>query len=138
MKSLLYLMMAIFAFYACDPINDMDSIEVLTEPKQEPIRLTVSPTSLSVSVAYQVVTATISSNGSWTATCPSWCQLSAYSGTGNYSLRITVGQNTVEQKREGVIKIYYDNKTASITITQQAKAPSQRDPSGGDNTPPSW
>ena len=128
MKRFLYLIIAVFAFYSCNPINDMDSIEVLTEPKQEPIRLTVSPTSLSVSVAYQVVTATISSNGSWTATCPSWCQLSAYSGKGNYSLSIVVDQNSFEQKREGEIKIYYDNKTASITITQQAKASSQRDP----------
>lgn len=128
MKRFLYLIITVFAFYSCNPINDMDSIEVLTEPKQEPIRLTVSPTSLSVSVAYQVVTATISSNGSWTATCPSWCQLSAYSGKGNYSLSIVVDQNSFEQKREGEIKIYYDNKTASITITQQAKASSQRDP----------
>ena len=128
MKRFLYLIIAVFAFYSCNPINDMDSIEVLTEPKQEPIRLTVSPTSLSVSVAYQVVTAMISSNGSWTATCPSWCQLSAYSGKGNYSLSIVVDQNSFEQKREGEIKIYYDNKTASITITQQAKASSQRDP----------
>lgn len=128
MKRFLYLIIAVFSFYSCNPINDMDSIEVLTEPKQEPIRLTVSPTSLSVSVAYQVVTATISSNGSWTATCPSWCQLSAYSGKGNYSLSIVVDQNSFEQKREGEIKIYYDNKTASITITQQAKASSQRDP----------
>lgn len=128
MKRFLYLIIAVFAFYSCNPINDIDSIEVLTEPKQEPIRLTVSPTSLSVSVAYQVVTATISSNGSWTATCPSWCQLSAYSGKGNYSLSIVVDQNSFEQKREGEIKIYYDNKTASITITQQAKASSQRDP----------
>lgn len=128
MKRFLYLIITVFAFYSCNPINDMDSIEVLTEPKQEPIRLTVSPTSLSVSVAYQVVTATISSNGSWTATCPSWCQLSAYSGKGNYSLSIVVDQNSFEQKREGEIKIYYDNKTASITITQQAKASFQRDP----------
>lgn len=108
--------MAASAFYSCDTITDMDSIYAI----QEPLRLEVNQTSISVNATAQVVTVTINSNGYWMTMGNSWCRLSAESGKGDCTLSIYIAQNTTEQRREGVIKIYSGVDVVYITITQDA------------------
>ena len=134
------------AFLACEPIDNMDSIEVLQEPKTIDVppapspSLSVSPTSFDIAAEGGKVTAVIESNCDWTISSnAAWCHLSATEGTGGYSLEITVDENTTVESRTATINIQYDNsKAASITIPQQGIVDPHRDPDGGDNNPPSW
>lgn len=149
MKRLLNIAMIMLTFFSCEPIDDIDSYEVLQERKkvqkeeQTPTvvvkTLTVSPYSFNIEAAGGSLTTQIKSNCDWRASRNvAWCHLSATSGSGDASLVMTVDENTSEESRTAMVTITYDSKTAYVIITQKGKENVQRDPSGDDNTPPSW
>ena len=79
---------------------------------------------------------TITSNTSWTISCPEWCTLSKPSGSGNATITVTVGKNEKTEKREGKIVVSGEGVNASnINISQ--KASTSTGPNPGDNLPPS-
>lgn len=138
MKRFLY-MIAMLAFLSCEPIDDMDSIEVLSEPKPIEIvkTLTVSPTTFEVEAEGGSMTSKIISNCDWKVSKDAtWFTLSASAGSNDYSLVMTVDENTSEESRTAKVTIQYDSKSVTITITQKGKE--KRNPDGDDNVPPSW
>lgn len=157
--------MALLMLFSCEPIDNIDSIEVLQqrkqaqqaepepepepeptpEPEPEPTpvevtkTLTASPSTFDVEAAGGQLTAEVKSNCDWTVSSnASWCRLSATSGNGNAQLVMTVDENTSEDSRTATVTITYDSKTVTLTVTQKGKENTQRDPSGDDNTPPEW
>lgn len=79
---------------------------------------------------------TITSNTSWTISCPEWCTLSKPSGSGNATITVTVGKNEKTEKREGKIVVSGEGvNAANINISQ--KASTSTGPNPGDNLPPS-
>lgn len=131
----------IFACLSCESIDDMDNIEVLLEPKtiEAAPTLTVSPATFDVEAEGGQLAVGIKSNCDWTvSTDVTWCHLSAQSGNGDYSLVMTVNENTSEESRTAKIIILYDSKSVTITVTQKGIENPQRNPDSGDNNPPSW
>ena len=79
---------------------------------------------------------TITSNTSWTITCPDWCTLSKTSGSDSATITVTVGKNEKTEKREGQIVISGEGVNAA-TINVSQKAGTSSGPNPGDNLPPS-
>ena len=140
MKRFLYMTIAILTFFSCEPIDNLDSIEVLQERKiVEVATLTVTPTVFEVEAEGGKLTADIKSNCTWSVSSDAtWCRLYRTQGTGDYSLAISVDENTTYVGRTATITIECDTKKVSITVTQRGKVDPHRDPNGDDNTPPSW
>lgn len=79
---------------------------------------------------------TITSNTSWTISCPEWCVLTETSGSGGATITVTVGKNEKTEKREGQIVINGEGvDTVYINVSQKASTGSN--PNSGDNLPPS-
>lgn len=79
---------------------------------------------------------TITSNTSWTISCPEWCTLSKTSGSGNATITVTVSKNEKTEKREGKIVVSGEGVNAA-TINVSQKAGTSTGPNPGDNLPPS-
>lgn len=79
---------------------------------------------------------TITSNTSWTITCPEWCTISKTSGSDNATITVTVGKNEKTEKRDSQIVISGDGVNAA-TINVSQKAGTSSGPNSGDNLPPS-
>jgi len=139
------------AFLSCEPIDDIDKIEVLQERKvieseepgekpEEVVKtLTASPTTFDVDAAGGIIIIKLKSNCDWTVgSSVTWCHSTVTTGNGDYSLEVIVDENTSETSRNAILTIMYDSKKVEITVTQKGKEKTQRDPSGDDNTPPSW
>ena len=78
----------------------------------------------------------ITSNTSWTITCPEWCTISKTSGSDNATITVTVGKNEKTEKREGQI-VVRDEGVNAATINVSQKAGTNSGPNPGDNLPPS-
>ena len=79
---------------------------------------------------------TITSNTSWSISCPEWCTLSAASGSDNANITITVGKNEKKEQRNGQIVITGEGVN-SVNISISQKAGTGTEPNPGDNPPPS-
>ena len=80
----------------------------------------------------------ITSNTSWSISCPSWCTLSTSSGTGNATITVTVGENPTKEQRSGQIVISGDGvNDVTINVSQKAGETASSEPNPGDNLPPS-
>ncbi len=79
---------------------------------------------------------TISSNTSWSITCPDWCTLSTKSGNGDTTITVTAAKNESKEQRVGQIVVSGEGVNAvNVSITQ--KAGTGTEPNPGDNPPPS-
>lgn len=98
--------------------------------------LSVNPNSLEFEANGGNQDITITSNTSWTITCPDWCTLSKKSGSDNATITVTVGKNEKTEKRDGQIVISGEGVNAA-TINVSQKAGTNTGPNPGDNLPPS-
>ena len=82
---------------------------------------------------------TITSNTTWTVTCPEWCSVTPASGSNNSSITVTAMANSSNESRTGTIEVKGENvPTISISVTQQGDTSGkQSEPGAGDNLPPS-
>lgn len=98
--------------------------------------LSVNTTSLEFEKDGGTQNITITSNTSWTITCPDWCTLSKTSGSDNATITVTVGKNEKTERREGQIVVSGEGvNKATVNVSQ--KAGSNSSPNPGDNLPPS-
>ena len=80
----------------------------------------------------------ITSNTSWTITCPDWCTLSKKSGNGNATITVTATKNDKTEQRSGQVVISGDGvNDAYISLSQRPGDKNSNEPSPGDNLPPS-
>lgn len=100
--------------------------------------MTVEPLSIEFEAAGEAKSFSINSNASWTISAPTWCKLSASSGTGNGVVTVTVSENPDTQQRTGQIIVSGDGvSSAKIELTQKAKEEdSPIEPGKNDNQPP--
>lgn len=101
-------------------------------------RLSMSPTSLAFEASGGVQNLTLSSNTSWVvSSSPEWCTLSAYSGSGNAEIAVTVPANPTEVQRTGHIVVAGEGVNPITINVQQKESPStQKEPGPNDNQPP--
>lgn len=98
--------------------------------------LSVNPNSLEFEANGGNQDITITSNTSWTITCPDWCTLSKTSGSDNATIAVTVGKNEKTEKRDGQIVVSGEGvNTVNVNVSQ--KAGTNSSPNPGDNLPPS-
>ncbi len=98
--------------------------------------LSVNPNSLEFEANGGNQDITITSNTSWTITCPDWCTLSKKSGSDNATITVTVGKNEKTEKRDGQIVVSGEGvNTVNVNVSQ--KAGTNSSPNPGDNLPPS-
>lgn len=80
----------------------------------------------------------ITSNTSWTITCPDWCSLSMTTGTGNATVTVTASKNETTAQRSGQVVISGEGiAPVAIVVTQQAGEDISHEPGAGDNQLPS-
>ena len=80
----------------------------------------------------------ITSNTSWTITCPDWCTLSKKSGNGNATITVTATKNDKTEQRSGQVVISGDGvNDVKINVTQKPADDTPNVPDPGDNLPPS-
>ena len=84
-------------------------------------------------------TFTITSNTTWTVTCPEWCSVTPASGSNNSSITVTAMANSSNESRTGTIEVKgEDVPTITISVTQQGDTSGkQSEPGAEDNLPPS-
>lgn len=98
--------------------------------------LSVNPNSLEFEANGGNQDITITSNTSWTITCPDWCTLSKTSGSDNATITVTVGKNEKTEKRDGQIVVSGEGvNTVNVNVSQ--KAGTNSSPNPDDNLPPS-
>lgn len=78
----------------------------------------------------------ISSNVSWSISCPEWCSLSVSSGSGNATISVSVNENPITEQRSGQILIKGDGVDAIIINVSQDSGDAHQ-PGSDDNLPPS-
>lgn len=80
----------------------------------------------------------ITSNTSWTITCPEWCTLSVASGSGNATIAIAAAKNDKAEQRYGQVVISGEGvNKVTVDITQEPAEPTADTPNPNDNLPPS-
>ena len=80
----------------------------------------------------------ITSNTSWTITCPDWCTLSTKSGNGNATITVTATKNDKTEQRSGQVVISGDGvNDVKVNVTQKPADDTPNGPDPGDNLPPS-
>lgn len=81
---------------------------------------------------------TITSNTTWTVTCPAWCKVNPSSGSNNGFVNVTAEANTSQEARTGIVEVKGDDVASiSITVSQKGNtSSSQSEPGAGDNFPP--
>ena len=85
---------------------------------QESLTLSVSPTSLAYVREGGTKTLTITCNGSWTMTLPSWVSASQTSGSGGATVTLTVARHSVS--RTGTITVTAGSITRTVSVRQTA------------------
>ena len=80
----------------------------------------------------------ITSNTTWSITCPDWCTLSTKSGSGNATITVTALKNDKTEQRTDQVVISGENvDDVNITVSQEPADEIPDRPSPGDNLPPS-
>ncbi len=113
---------------------DAASISVTQQAKVP--SLSVNTTTLNFETKGGKQSFVITSNISWTISCPAWCSLSTTSGSGNATITVEASENTTTEQRTGQIVINGEGvDAASISVTQQPGE--SHEPGSDDNIPPS-
>lgn len=103
--------------------------------------LSVSPTTLEFEASGGEMYLSIRSNTNWVvSSSPDWCSLSAYSGTGNADIGVSVNANPIEEQRTGHIIIAGEGvNPITVDLVQKEKDPTstQKEPDPNDNQTPS-
>ena len=100
--------------------------------------LTVDKSSLELQKECGNQSFVITSNTSWTITCPDWCTLSKKSGNGNATITVTATKNDKTEQRSGQIVISGDGvNDVKVNVTQKPADDTPNGPDPGDNLPPS-
>ena len=99
-----------------------NSLTITQEAQREVVTVSVSPSSLTVPASGSSYYITITSNGNWTITAPSWITLSTSTGSGNATIGITVGNNGTGNQRTGNIVVATVDRTATVSVTQNTAA----------------
>ena len=80
----------------------------------------------------------ITSNTSWTITCPDWCTLSKKSGNGNATITVTANKNEKTEQRSGQVVISGEGvNDVKINVNQKPADDTPNGPNPDDNLPPS-
>lgn len=96
-----------------------------------PSTLNVSPDAIDFKAEGETKNATITCNGSWSASSTeSWCKTNVSSGNGDATLTITVDANSSSNARTANVIIKSSNTEKKITVNQAA---GEIIPSEGDN-----
>ena len=105
----------------------------------EQIYMSVNKTSLEFEKGGGSLNFIISSNTSWTITCPDWCSLSTTSGSSSATITVTATMNNKTTSRSGQITLKGgDVDDVIINVTQEAGDKDSNQPNPGDNQPPGW
>lgn len=81
----------------------------------------------------------VSSNTSWSITCPAWCSLSMNSGSSNATITVAVAKNDKTEQRYGQIALKGNGVgDVMINVSQEAGDRNSNQPNPDDNQPPSW
>ena len=92
--------------------------------KTKVVELNVNPMAVSLAAAAGDERVAISCNDAWTATkTADWITLSAASGTGNASLKITVTANESLSKREADVTVAAGELSRVVKVTQLGQDP---------------
>lgn len=92
--------------------------------KEKVIELTVSPVAVSFNVEGGEASVTIDCNDAWTVTkSADWITLSATSGSGKGTLKITAAESKEFEARETKVLVAAGEKRAEVTVTQLGQAP---------------
>ena len=91
--------------------------------KQYGKNINISPSELSFTSYAGAQNVSIVSDGKWNAiSSESWISLSATSGTGNSSIKVSVTENMSEKQRSGIVSISMGGKTTKLSIMQCGKS----------------
>ena len=81
----------------------------------------------------------ISSNTSWSISCPDWCSLSTSSGSSSATITVAVAMNNKTVSRSGQIILKGDGvDDVIVNVEQEAGDKDSSQPNPDDNQPPSW
>ena len=107
------------------PLAALAALAVLFScTKTKVVELNVNPMAVSLTAAAGDERVAISCNDAWTATkTADWITLSAASGTGNASLKITVTANESLSKREADVTVAAGELTRVVKVTQLGQEP---------------
>lgn len=91
--------------------------------EQAPYIVTTSATKMDFDANGGIKTISLDTNNDWqTSVSDSWIQISPTKGnSGNYSISVTVGENTSFEERSGFILIESGGLSTRFEITQTAK-----------------
>ena len=90
--------------------------------KTKVVELTVSPTTVSFQAAGGDQSVSITSNDSWTVTkTADWISLSATSGEGSATLKITAAENTTLDARNAEVNIVAGELARKVTVSQSGQ-----------------
>ena len=92
---------------------------VTQEPGDDPYMATVDPDSIFIDSPYGGArTITITSNCEWFVTTPSWITMTTTSGSGNATLDIMVGYNSLFSQRTGLIEVKREVAAGNHTVEE--------------------
>ena len=81
----------------------------------------------------------ISSNTSWSISCPDWCSLSTSSGSSSATITVAVAMNNKTVSRSGQIILKGEGvDDVIVNVEQEAGDKDSSQPNPDDNQPPSW
>lgn len=101
--------------------------------------MSVNVTSLEFSKTGGSKNFVISSNATWSISCPGWCSLSTQSGSSSATITVTVTKNDKTESRSGQIILKGDGvDDVTITVSQEAGDKNTNQPNSDDNQPPGW
>ncbi len=83
-------------------------------------QLSITPVTQTMVMAGGSFTLNITSNTAWKITCPDWCSVSAASGTGDATVRVTVAANT-SGSRSGSIVVTTSGPANNVSQTLQIR-----------------
>jgi len=102
------------------------SVEKIINVRQDGVTggITVTPSEVNVTYSATEKDVTVSTQESWTATKnASWISLNATSGTGNKSVRLSIGENNTPNERTGlaIFKATSSNTKDTVVVTQTGR-----------------
>jgi hypothetical protein len=122
MKKFLFFIItaAALAFAGCKSDDDP-----VLDPVIDP-SLSVSPASISATIAAGTYSIAVTSNVTWTVEVnagATWCTVSPVTGTADGSVTVSVAENAVVETRAATVTISAGTLTQQVIVTQSAAAP---------------
>lgn len=84
--------------------------------------LAVSPSALTSTAAEAQLALAVTANTAWTAAGPDWVTLTPARGDGDASITVAVSANTGEARSGEIVFTYDTDKTAKVSVSQEAAA----------------